>query len=146
MLLFSNIMNSHFALHFLNEEAKKNNNNSHSSTFYCVYLLSSSKSSSNVFIFTQTQSFKHFFFFRLFIFCRCSSAFIKYLGTIEELKLKPVDQIPPEESIIIPAPNKNVINPRKLGFFAFSSVYTFDQSIDHLYTLIYVMNSFFMRD
>lgn len=45
------------------------------------------------------------------------SAFIKYLGTIEELKQKPVDQIPPEESIIIPAPNKNVINPRKLGFF-----------------------------
>lgn len=40
------------------------------------------------------------------------SAFIKYLGTIEELKQKPIDQIPPEESIIIPAPNRNVINPK----------------------------------
>lgn len=40
-------------------------------------------------------------------------AFTKYLGTIEELKQKPVDQIPPEESIIIPAPKTNVISPGK---------------------------------
>lgn len=41
------------------------------------------------------------------------SAFTKYLGTIEELKQKPVDQIPPEESIIIPAPKTNIISPGK---------------------------------
>ncbi|XP_055301240.1 cGMP-dependent protein kinase 1 isoform X2 [Sitodiplosis mosellana] len=39
------------------------------------------------------------------------SAFTKYLGTIEELKQKPVDQIPDEESIIIPTPKTNVISP-----------------------------------
>lgn len=39
-------------------------------------------------------------------------AFTKYLGTIEELKQKPVDQIPDEESIVIPAPKANVISPR----------------------------------
>ncbi|XP_031617162.1 cGMP-dependent protein kinase 1 isoform X2 [Contarinia nasturtii] len=39
------------------------------------------------------------------------SAFIKYLGKLEELKQKPIDQIPDEEGIVIPAPNKNVISP-----------------------------------
>lgn len=66
-----------------------------------------------------SYSHNHSILFVSFFF----SAFIKYLGTIEELKQKPVDQIPPEESIIIPAPNKNVINPRKLGFFSLYSLY-----------------------
>lgn len=45
--------------------------------------------------------------------CLCifsDRAFIKYLGTITELKQKPVDQIPPEEGIIIQAPKTTVIN------------------------------------
>lgn len=40
------------------------------------------------------------------------SAFNKYLGTISELKQKPVDQVPADEGIIVPVSKTNVINPR----------------------------------
>lgn len=52
------------------------------------------------------------FFFGLF------RAFTQYLGTIDELKLKPIDQIPPEEGIVIQS-KPNVINERKYHFFIF---------------------------
>lgn len=52
---------------------------------------------------------------------RLYRAFNKYLGTISELKQKPVDQVPADEGIIIPAAKSNVINPRKLITFAIIS-------------------------
>lgn len=49
------------------------------------------------------------------ILCCLRRAFNKYLGTVAELKQKPVDQVPADEGIIIPATKSNVINPRKLN-------------------------------